>query len=77
MSSSPGTSRSLGRAFTEAPVAAWRVAFEARGFRINVRITAVRKLAVEVAADNVSWLPSWRMASPKGVASKACAWGTG
>src|SRR5258707_3394280 len=42
--------------FTKATVAAWRVALEARGLgavSINVRITAVRKLAVE-AADN--WL---------------------
>jgi hypothetical protein len=40
--------------FTEATVSAWRVALEARGLgavSINVRITAVRKLAVE-AADN-------------------------
>src|SRR5258707_3375066 len=39
---------------TKATVAAWRVALEARGLgavSINVRITAVRKLAVE-AADN-------------------------
>ncbi len=38
----------------EATVSAWRVALEARGLgsiSINVRITAVRKLAVE-AADN-------------------------
>src|ERR1700760_3393233 len=40
--------------FTKAAVAAWRVSLEARGLgavSINVRITAVRKLAVE-AADN-------------------------
>lgn len=40
--------------FTKALVSAWRVALEARGLgsvSINVRITAVRKLAVE-AADN-------------------------
>ena len=40
--------------FTKATVSAWRVALEARGLAavsINVRITAVRKLAVE-AADN-------------------------
>ncbi|HKE29455.1 MAG TPA: hypothetical protein VKB88_44200, partial [Bryobacteraceae bacterium] len=40
--------------FTKATGAAWRVALEARGLgavSINVRITAVRKLAVE-AADN-------------------------
>jgi hypothetical protein len=39
---------------TKATVMAWRVALEARGLgpiSINVRITAVRKLAVE-AADN-------------------------
>src|SRR5260370_17765851 len=47
--------------FTKASVAAWRVTLEARGLgavSINVRITAVRKLAVE-AADNGSWRPSW------------------
>src|ERR1700676_1281490 len=40
--------------FTKATVSAWRVALESRGLgsvSINVRITAVRKLAVE-AADN-------------------------
>src|SRR6202790_623672 len=40
--------------FTKATVSAWRVALEGRGLgsiSINVRITAVRKLAVE-AADN-------------------------
>lgn len=40
--------------FTKALVSAWRVSLEARGLgsvSINVRITAVRKLAVE-AADN-------------------------
>src|ERR1700692_2887775 len=40
--------------FTKAAVTAWRVALEARGLgpiSINVRITAVRKLAVE-ASDN-------------------------
>src|SRR5277367_3415255 len=40
--------------FTKATVAAWRVVLEGRGLgsvSINVRITAVRKLAVE-AADN-------------------------
>jgi hypothetical protein len=38
--------------FTKATVAAWRVALEAHGLgsvSINVRITAVRKLAVEAA----------------------------
>ena len=42
------------RGFTKATVSAWRVALEACGLgsvSINVRITAVRKLAVE-AADN-------------------------
>src|SRR5882724_4667177 len=47
--------------FTKATVAAWRVALEARGLgsiSINVRITAVRKLAVEAADtdDSVSFL---------------------
>jgi hypothetical protein len=40
--------------FTKATVSAWRVVLESRGLgsvSINVRITAVRKLAVE-AADN-------------------------
>src|SRR5216683_6223703 len=40
--------------FTKATVSAWRVSLEARGLgsiSINVRITAVRKLAVE-AVDN-------------------------
>ena len=61
--------------FTKATVAAWRVALEARKslgpVSINVRITAVRKLAVE-AADN-GLLPA-ELASGitrvKGVASK-------
>jgi hypothetical protein len=51
--------------FTKAIVTAWRVALEARGLEpisINVRITAVRKLAVE-AADNGSGCSSpWRIA---------------
>src|SRR5437762_13798187 len=45
--------------FTKATVSAWRVALEARGLgavSINVRITAVRQLAVE-AADNVLLAP--------------------
>lgn len=49
--------------FTKATVAAWRVALEARGLgavSINVRITAVRKLAVE-AVDN--GLANWPTAS--------------
>src|SRR5579864_3277041 len=47
-------SREARQGFTKATVSAWRVALEARGLgsvSINVRITAVRKLAVE-AADN-------------------------
>jgi len=60
--------------FSNATVAAWRVALEARGLgsiSINVRITAVRKLAVE-AADN-GLMPSEIAAGItriKGVASK-------
>jgi hypothetical protein len=54
--------------FTKATVAAWRVALEARGLgavSINVRITAVRKLAVE-AADNGLLAPaSWPQGSPE------------
>jgi hypothetical protein len=45
--------------FTKPTVSAWRVALEARGLgavSINVRITAVRKLAVE-AADNGLLVP--------------------
>src|ERR1022692_298085 len=51
--------------FTKATVSAWRVALEARGLgsvSINVRITAVRKLAVE-AADNGLLARSWPPAS--------------
>src|ERR1700722_19857633 len=60
--------------FTKATVCAWRVALEARGLRavsINVRITAVRKLAVE-AADNGLLAPELAngIARVKGVASK-------
>jgi site-specific recombinase XerD len=60
--------------FTKATVCAWRVALELRGLgavSINVRITAVRKLAVE-AADNgllAPELPSG-IVRVKGVASK-------
>src|SRR5262249_5369857 len=59
---------------TKATVAAWRVALEARGLgavSINVRITAVRKLAVE-AADNGLLAPelSTGITRVKGVASK-------
>src|ERR1700721_964766 len=42
--------------FTKATVSAWRVALEARelgSISINVRITAVRKLAVEAAANGL------------------------
>jgi site-specific recombinase XerD len=60
--------------FTKATVAAWRVALEARGLgsiSINVRITAVRKLAVE-AADNGLMPPEIAagITRIKGVASK-------
>src|SRR5437763_554515 len=60
--------------FTKATVAAWRVALEARklgAVSINVRITAVRKLAVE-AADNGLLAPELAngIARVKGVASK-------
>src|SRR5580704_1671415 len=47
--------------FTKATVSAWRVALETRGLgsiSINVRITAVWKLAVE-AADNGLLAPEW------------------
>src|SRR5215475_6034662 len=59
--------------FTKATVAAWRVALEARGLgavSINVRITAVRKLAVE-AADNGLLAPEMAngITRVKGVAS--------
>jgi integrase len=60
--------------FTKATVAAWRVALEARGLgavSINVRITAVRKLAVE-AGDNGLLAPEIAagITRVKGVASK-------
>jgi site-specific recombinase XerD len=60
--------------FTKATVAAWHVALEARGLgaiSINVRITAVRKLAVE-AADNGLLAPEIAagITRIKGVASK-------
>ena len=60
--------------FTKATVCAWRVSLEARGLgtvSINVRITAVRKLAVE-AADNGLLAPELAngIARVKGVASK-------
>jgi site-specific recombinase XerD len=60
--------------FTKAAVSAWRVALEARGLgavSINVRITAVRKLAIE-AADNGLLAPELAagITRVKGVASK-------
>jgi site-specific recombinase XerD len=60
--------------FTKAAVAVWRVVLEARGLgavSINVRITAVRKLAVE-AADNGLLAPELAngITRVKGVASK-------
>src|ERR1035438_836157 len=60
--------------FTKATVSAWRVALEARSLgsiSINVRITAVRKLAVE-AADNGLLAPELAagIARIKGVRSK-------
>src|SRR5215813_11063974 len=60
--------------FTKATVAVWRVALEARGLgavSINVRITAVRKLAAE-AADNGLLAPELAtgITRVKGVASK-------
>src|SRR5216683_2927695 len=60
--------------FTKATVSAWRVALEARGLgavSINVRITAVRKLAVE-AADNGLLAPELAngIVRVKGVASR-------
>src|ERR1039457_2877412 len=60
--------------FTKATVSTWRVALEARGLgsvSINVRITAVRKLAVE-AADNGLLAPELAagITRVKGVKSK-------
>jgi site-specific recombinase XerD len=60
--------------FTKATVAAWRIALEQRGLgavSINVRITAVRKLAVE-AADNGLLAPELAsgITRVKGVPSK-------
>jgi integrase len=60
--------------FTKATVSAWRVALEARGLgavSVNVRITAVRKLAVE-ASDNGLLAPELAngITRVKGVASK-------
>jgi hypothetical protein len=66
----PGTTARLHKA----TVSAWRVALEARGLgsiSINVRITAVRKLAVE-AADNGLLAPELAagISRIKGVKSK-------
>src|SRR5216684_3339396 len=74
MSFSSGSAGSPGPGFTKATVSAWRVALEARGLgsiSINVRITAVRKLAV-VAADNGLLAPELAagIARIKGVKSK-------
>ncbi len=60
--------------FTKATVSAWRVSLEARGLgsiSINVRITAVRKLAIE-AADNGLLAPELAagIARVKGAKSK-------
>src|SRR6202040_1985749 len=60
--------------FTKATVSAWRVSLEARGLgavSINVRITAVRKLAVE-ASDNGLLAPELAngITRVKGVKSK-------
>jgi site-specific recombinase XerD len=55
--------------FTKAAVSAWRVALEARGLgsvSINVRITAVRKLAAE-AADKAAGIARVKSAKAKGV----------
>ena len=63
------TQESRPAGFTKAIVTAWRVALEARGLgpiSINVRITAVRKLAVD-AADNGLLAPG--IARIKGVRS--------
>src|ERR1051326_3668029 len=65
--------RAAGRV-TKATVATWRLALEARGLgavSINVRITAVRKLAIE-AADNGLLAPELAsgITRVKGVASK-------
>src|SRR3974390_2676192 len=60
--------------FTKSTVAAWRVALEGGGlgaFSINIRLTTVRKLAVE-AADNGLLAPELAngISRVKGVASK-------
>src|SRR5439155_22732837 len=60
--------------FSKATVSAWRVALEARGLgsvSINVRITAIRTLAVEAADNGVlapeqaSWLTPLQGVKPK------------
>lgn len=59
--------------FTKAAVAAWRVSLEARGLgavSINVRITAVRKLAVEAANGLLAPELASGITRVKGVASK-------
>jgi len=60
--------------FTKATVSAWRVALEARGLgsiSINVRITAVRKLAVEAARQRPAGAGAGRrIMRIKGVKSK-------
>jgi hypothetical protein len=71
---SRGFPRNPAPASTKATVSAWRVPLEARGLgavSINVRITAVRKLAVE-AADNALLAPELAsgITRVKGVASK-------
>src|SRR5438552_6595104 len=65
--------------FTKATVSAWRVSLESRGLgsiSINVRITAVRKLAVE-AADNGLLAPELAagITRIKGVKMKGVRWG--
>jgi Phage integrase, N-terminal SAM-like domain len=52
--------------FTKATVSAWRVALEARGLgsvSINVRVTAVRKLAPRLPTTGC-WRRNWPPASP-------------
>jgi hypothetical protein len=65
--------------YMKTTLAAWRVALEARGLgavSINVRITVVRKLAVE-AADNGLLAPELAngITRVKGAASKGVRWG--
>jgi hypothetical protein len=68
--------------FTKATVSAWRVTLETRGLgsvSIKVRITAVRKLAMEPADTPVFWLLNWSRESRalKAPSPKASALGTG